>query len=142
MHPRVDEVTLELQRDVQFSNRLVPLVHLLQNQGEVAMGFGERVVERNRSALCDRRLLVALLCAIDLAEVGIEMGGPGVQKDRLLDQREGLIVLFSLMQEHAQQVERIGMPRLLRQQLAIHMLGLIELAMLMELESCIEELTR
>ena len=74
----------------------------------------------------------------DIAQVAVEQGGVRAPVQRLADPSDCRLALAALMVQQAKQMQRVGVPRLVRQRPAVKRLRLAEPARLMQTHGVLE----
>jgi len=92
------------------------------------VGFWEVGVEGDGLTVGGEGLVEGSAVFQGIAEVAAGFGIAGVEGEGPPDQIHGKVFFSHLIGDDAQQVQRLGMPRLLGQNRAVNLLGLWELA--------------
>ena len=100
---------------------------------EIAVRRRHLRFERDRAFAVHDRFVEALQLAQYLAEVGMEQRDIAVDLHRLLNQFGGQCLFADLMRDHAEQMQRECMVRLLLQDLQQQMLGFLQSCLRLEL---------
>ena len=111
-----------------------------QRDAQVVLGFREVGFEGNGLTISGDGLIELAAVVQGISQVAVRFGIIGPGGNRLADQVDRHIISPHLPGEQPKQVQGVGMRRLLRQDLPVQLLGLLQAAGLVVLEPDVEGL--
>ncbi len=123
---RVGEPRIAREGGLEVRLRLAQPALRLQHDAQVVARLGIGRVEHERPSQRHLRLAHPPGGLEHPAEVAVELGGLAVDGDRAGDQLGGNLMLSPLMHEHAEPVQRVGIPGVEREHFPVERFGIPE----------------